>query len=327
MNTLIPFICLAFGAAINWRGLPAPLLKAFDITTNAALILLMTVIGLNIGTSPQVMGNLGTIGLNCLIISLSAITGSVILVCLAEATVMPLEKIRLQLSEENSHAAEESAVHQDAVVHAAEFQTESSFSPLIIVMPACIVIGIIAGYFWLQDMSRSILDTTLTVSLIFLYTGVGVSLGENKEVFRYIKRLGVRILFMPAAIFAGCIAGGFISGLLLCLPYNYSVISASGMGYYSLTGAFMTETFGIEAGTYGFIVNVSRDVFTVALLPLLSKISKGSPIASGAAGCMDTMLVPVTRAVGPELGMVALISGTILTFVVPVWLPVIGAVL
>ena len=313
MNTLIPFICLAFGAAINWRGLPATVLKAFDIATNAALILLMAVIGLNIGTSPQVMGNLGAIGLNCLIISLSAIIGSVILVRLAEATVMPLEKIRLQLAEENAHTADE--------------QPKTGFSPLIILMPACIVIGIIAGYFWLQDMSRSILDTALTDSLIFLYTGVGVSLGENKEVFQYIKRLGARILFMPAAIFAGCIAGGFISGLLLHLPYSYSVISASGMGYYSLTGAFMTETFGIEAGTYGFIVNVSRDVFTVALLPLLSKISKGSPIASGAAGCMDTMLVPVTRAVGPELGMVALISGTILTFVVPVWLPVVGAVL
>lgn len=327
MNTLIPFICLAFGAAINWRGLPATVLKAFDIATNAALILLMAVIGLNIGTSPQVMGNLGAIGLNCLIISLSAIIGSVILVRLAEATVMPLEKIRLQLAEENAHTAEESAESQDTVSHGSDEQPKTGFSPLIILMPACIVIGIIAGYFWLQDMSRSILDTALTVSLIFLYTGVGVSLGENKEVFQYIKRLGARILFMPAAIFAGCIAGGFISGLLLHLPYSYSVISASGMGYYSLTGAFMTETFGIEAGTYGFIVNVSRDVFTVALLPLLSKISKGSPIASGAAGCMDTMLVPVTRAVGPELGMVALISGTILTFVVPVWLPVIGAIL
>ena len=322
MNTLIPFICLAFGAAINWRGLPAPMLKTFDIATNAALIMLMAVVGLNIGISPQVMGNLGTIGLNCLIISLAAIAGSVLLVRFAEATVMPLEKIRLQLAEENAHNAGENASDTSA-----ESQTESSFSPLIILMPACIVIGIIAGYFWLQDMSRSILDTALTVSLIFLYTGVGVSLGENKEVFQYIKRLGARILFMPAAIFAGCIAGGFISGLLLHLPYSYSVISASGMGYYSLTGAFMTETFGIEAGTYGFIVNVSRDVFTVALLPLLSKISKGSPIASGAAGCMDTMLVPVTRAVGPELGMVALISGTILTFVVPVWLPVIGAIL
>ncbi len=177
------------------------------------------------------------------------------------------------------------------------------------------------------SLCRGILDTALTISLIFLYTGVGVSLGENKEVFQYIKRLGARVLFMPAAIFAGCICGGLISGLLLGLPLSYSVISASGMGYYSLTGAFMTETFGIEAGTYGFIVNVSRDVFTVALLPILSKISKGSPIASGAAGCMDTMLVPVTKAVGPELGMVALISGTILTFVVPVWLPVIWAFL
>ncbi len=327
MNTLIPFICLAFGAAVNWRGLPAKVLKFFDIATNAALILLMAVIGLNIGISPQVMDNLGTIGLNCLIISLSAIIGSVILVRLAEVTVMPLEKIRLQLVEENAHTAEESAENQDAVIRGADEQSKTGFSPLIILMPACIVIGIIAGYFWLQGMRRSILDTALTVSLIFLYTGVGVSLGENKKVFQYIKRLGARVLFMPAAIFAGCIAGGFISGLLLHLPYSYSVISASGMGYYSLTGAFMTETFGIEAGTYGFIVNVSRDVFTVALLPLLSKISKGSPIASGAAGCMDTMLVPVTRAVGPELGMVALISGTILTFVVPVWLPVIGAIL
>ena len=334
MNTLIPFICLAFGAAINWRGLPATVLKAFDIATNAALILLMAVIGLNIGTSPQVMGNLGAIGLNCLVISLSAIIGSVILVCLAEATVMPLKKIRLQLAEEsthtaeeNAHAVEESAGSQDALIQGSDEQSKTGFSPLIILMPACIVIGITAGYFWLQDMSRGILDTALTISLIFLYTGVGVSLGENKEVFQYIKRLGARVLFMPAAIFAGCICGGLISGLLLGLPLSYSVISASGMGYYSLTGAFMTETFGIEAGTYGFIVNVSRDVFTVALLPILSKISKGSPIASGAAGCMDTMLVPVTKAVGPELGMVALISGTILTFVVPVWLPVIWAFL
>ena len=327
MNTLIPFICLALGAAINWRGLPTPVLRAFDMATNAALILLMAVIGLNIGTSPQVMGNLGAIGLNCLIISLSAIIGSVILVRLAEATVMPLEKIRLQLAEENICRTEENAQSVEITQPQESHQNKSHFSPLIILMPACIAGGIIAGYFLLKDMDHNILDTLLTISLILLYTGVGVSLGENKEVFQYIKRLGARVLFMPAAIFAGCICGGLISGLLLGLPLSYSVISASGMGYYSLTGAFMTETFGIEAGTYGFIVNVSRDVFTVALLPILSKISKGSPIASGAAGCMDTMLVPVTRAVGPELGMVALISGTILTFVVPIWLPVIGAIL
>lgn len=308
MNVYVPFVCLSLGAAINWKGLPAPIIKAFDIATNAALILLMLVIGLNIGTSSEVMSNLGRIGFNCLTISLSAIAVSVLLVRLAEATVMPLEKIRLQLAAENNMQETETS--------------DSHFSPLIIIMPACIAIGILAGYFVIPNIPTAVLDITLTVSLIFLYTGVGVSLGSNKEVFAYIKRLGFRILFLPLAVFAGCLLGGLLSGLLLGVPLEWSVLSAGGMGYYSLTGAFLTENFGIEAGTYGFIVNVSRDVFTVLLLPLLTKISKGSPIASGAAGCMDTMVVPVTKAVGTELGVVALISGTILTFWVPVWLPI-----
>ncbi len=308
MNVYVPFICLAIGAAINWRGLPAGILKAFDIVTNVALIILMAVIGLNIGISPRVMSNLGSIGINCLIIALCAIAGSVTMVYLAEVSVMPLAKIQMQLAEENNINLDE--------------QQQGGFSPLVIVMPSFIVAGILAGNFIFSDISSEFLDTVLTVSLIFLYIGVGVSLGSNKEVFQYIKRLGARVLFMPAAIFIGCALGGLISGVILNMPVSWSVISASGMGYYSLTGAFLTESFGIEAGTYGFIVNVSRDVFTVALLPLLSKISKGSPIASGAAGCMDTMLVPVSKAVGPELGMVALISGTILTFLVPLWLPV-----
>ena len=308
MNAYVPFICLAAGALINWRGLPQIGLKIFDILTNTALIILMLVIGLNIGTSHEVMDNLGKIGFNCIVISFSAILFSVILVVLAEHTVMPLKKIQLKLAAENHSNSPEN--------------NESHFSPLIIIMPLCIVAGIILGYFVLSGISSQVIDTTLTVSLVFLYTGVGVSIGSNKEVFSYIRKLGFRIIFMPLAIFTGCVVGGAISGLLLGLPLQWSALSASGMGYYSLTGAFLTENFGIEAGTYGFIVNVSRDVFTVILLPILAKISKGSPIASGAAGCMDTMLVPVTKVVGAELGMVALISGTILTFVVPFWLPV-----
>lgn len=310
MNVYIPFICLAVGAAINWKGLPAPVLKAFDYCTNGALLLLMLVIGLNIGVSDKVMSNLGNIGFNCIVISLVAIAVSVFFVYLAERTIMPLEKIRLQLAAENNRL--DSQLDSNG----------SGFSPLVIIMPLCIAIGIVLGYLYMSDISPSTLSLTLTVSLIFLYTGVGVSVASNKSVFTYIKKLGFRVLFMPIAVFLGCVIGGFLSGLLLGVPVSWSTLSASGMGYYSLTGAFLTENYGIEAGTYGFIVNVSRDVFTVMLLPILSKISKGSPIASGAAGCMDSMLVPVAKVVGPELAMVALISGTILTFLVPLWLPV-----
>ena len=316
MNVYVPFICLAVGTVINWKGLPQPVLTWFDRLMNLALVVLMAVIGMNIGTSEEVMGNLGRIGASCLLISLAAIWCSVGLVVLCEKTVMPLEKIRLQM------AAESAGTMQSVGSAEAADDENSGFSPLVLVMPGFILAGILVGWLFLDGQKAAWMDTALTVSLVFLYTGVGVSLASNKSVFGYIRRLGLRILFLPLAIFLGCMLGGFLAGMVLGVPAAWSVISASGMGYYSLTGAFMTETWGIEAGTYGFIVNVSRDVFTVLLLPVLIHISKGSPIASGAAGCMDTMLVPVSRYVGPELSLVALISGTILTFVVPVWLPV-----
>lgn len=316
MNVYVPFICLALGTAAGWRGLPKPVLKAFDALTNLALFALMAVIGLNIGVSDTVMENLGSIGLRCFLISLAAVWCSVGVVWCCEKTVMPLEEIRLQLAREQRVSA--AAFDQTSEDGGAR----GGVSPLVIIMPVCIAMGIAAGYFWLRGGSLEWLDTALTVCLIFLYVGVGVSLASNKQVFGYIRRLGLRVLFMPAAIFTGCLIGGFAAGLLLHVPSEWSVLSASGMGYYSLTGAFLTENYGIEAGTYGFIVNILRDVLTVAFLPILIRISKGSPIASGAAGCMDSMLVPVSRFVGPELSMVALISGTILTFVVPVWLPI-----
>ncbi len=325
MFIYIPFLCVTLGAVISWRGLPTRVLRGSDLVMNAALMLLMTVIGLNIGLSETVMKNLGRIGIKCLLISLAAIACSVALTVLCEKTVMPLEKIRLTLLREKQEAMRQNPDAGRGALPRAENagskQEGGSFSPLLILMPIFILLGILIGYFALPKGDAAWLDTLLTVSLFFLYTGAGIILGTNKEVFTYIKKLGLRMLFLPLSIFAGCLLGGFLMGVVLDVPLKWSVLSASGMGYYSMSGAFLTEAYGIEAGVYGFIVNVSRDVFTVALLPLLVKISKGSPIASGAGGCMDTMLIPVSKAVGPELGLVALISGTITTLAVPIWLP------
>lgn len=41
---------------------------------------------------------------------------------------------------------------------------------------------------------------------------------------------------------------------------------------------------------------------------------------------MDTMLIPITKFVGAELGLVTLITGIILTFSVPVLLPILGKI-
>lgn len=310
--TWMPFVCLFIGLFFGLRDLPAKILKTIDAMINVALVVLMLTIGFHIGADDSVMSNLTSIGFHCVVISLSAIAFSVGFTVLTEKTLLPLEELRERLFLEHINLNQE--------VNLVEEENKKT-SSLIWIMPVSIIAGVLFGYFFLPESLKAALGYLLTGSLIVLYISVGISLGSNRKVFRYLKILGFKVVYLSIAIFAGSVAGGLFSGIVLGVPLHVSVISAGGMSYYSITGAYMTQMYGIEAGTYGFIVNVMREFFTVLLLPFLIKISKGSPIASGAAGNMDTMLVPVTKFVGIELGLVTLITGTILTFLVPFLLP------
>lgn len=309
----IPFLCLTIGLMVGVQNLSDSILKIVDLLVNIALIGLMLTIGANIGINDSIMSNLGTIGLNCIIIALSSIVFSVIFTVLVEKTILPLEEISRKLSSKKINVNDEVNIFEEE---------KKKMSPLIWIMPISIIVGIIFSSTMFPKKFIFILDYALTTFLIILYTSVGISLGSNRMIFNYIKVLGWKIIFLSIAIFIGSVIAGVLSGIILGLPLHISVISSSGMSYYSVTGAYMTQVYGVEVGTYGFMVNVMREFFTILLLPLLIKISKGSPIAAGAAGNMDTMLVPVTKFVGSELGLVALITGTILTFAVPVILPI-----
>lgn len=305
--TIMPFICLFFGIIIGTRNLSKETMKKIDIFTNIVIVILMTIIGMNIGINEEIISKFGKIGLNCAVISIFGIGLSIILTVMLEKTILPLEKIKNKINLENKKEIE---------------QDENEKSLLTIVIPVSVISGLIIGIFLMDKTYEIFLNYSLVISLIMLYIGVGIFLGSNLKVLKYVKEIGIKILLIPLVIVIGSILGGAIAGKILGIPINISVISAGGMGYYSLTGAFMTSKFGIEAGTYGFIVNIMREFFTVLFLPILIKISKGSAIASGGAGNMDTMLMPVTKFVGAELGLVTLITGIVLTFFVPIILPI-----
>jgi len=162
---------------------------------------------------------------------------------LPEKALLPLEELQERLASEK--------LGVDREVDIVEEENKKS-SPLLWIMPASIVAGVLFGYYLLPGTLKPFLGYLLTGSLAVLYVSIGVSLGSNRKVFRYLKVFGFKVVYLSAAIFAGSIAGGFLSGLILGLPYHISVISAGGMSYYSLTGAYMTQVYGIGAGTYGY---------------------------------------------------------------------------
>lgn len=308
--TWIPFLSLFLGFILGGQKLSKFSLKIIDKVITLTLILLMFIIGASIGINSEVMSKLVIVGFKCAILALLAIAFSVLFIYIVEKTVLPLKEIKEKMNLNRLN------IHNKVTI-----QEEKGGSHLIWIMPVSILQGILVGVFILPSDSALVISKVLTFTLVILYIGVGISLGSNRSVFKYLKMLGWKIIFISIAILLGSLVGGIIGGKILNLPYSISVMSVSGMSYYSITGAFMTNAYGIEAGTYGFVVNVMREFFTVLTLPLLTKISSGSPIAGGAAGNMDVMLAPITKFIGAELGLLALITGTILTFLVPFILP------
>ena len=316
MTWYFPFIFLGIGALFGLAKFPDRVFTFVNHVGNVALVFLMFTIGISVGADDTVIANIGVIGFQCVVIALCVLFFSVLFVFILEKTALPLEKLKAKLINEQIDADGEIDV-----------DPEQKRSPLVWAIPLCIILGAVAGYLLLPQSALGIVDKWFLISLAILYITVGIGLSQNRSVFNYIKKLGWKVVLISVAILFGSVAGGTAAGLLLNIEPHISILSASGMSYYSITGAFMTQTYGIHAGTYGFLVNVFREFFTVLLLPFLIKISKGAPIAGGAAGSMDTMLVPVTKFVGVELGFVALITGTILTFTVPFLLPVLAQLL
>lgn len=307
-----PFVCLGSGLLFGCWNLPEKVAALIDKIVNIALMLLMLFIGINVGVNDRVMSNLPRIGFNCAMICLAAIFGSVILTVLLEKTIVPLDQL----------VARAARSGDSAVAGLPSKEENTGGSSLLWMIPASICAGIVIGYLLLDSSSDAIRSKLLYGTLVILYTGVGVGMGSNKSVFKYLKELGFKVFLLAMAVFFGSVGGGVLAGMIADVPLSISLVASSGMGYYSMTGAFMTQNLGAEAGIYGFMINVMRDFFTVLLLPILIRISKGSPSASGAAGNMDTMLVPIVKLQGQEIGLVAMVVGVITSLVVPFIQPI-----
>ncbi len=319
--SIIPFICLGIGITVGVLFVKNKKLFIYtDKISTFALILLMLVIGLGIGLDKSIVDNFLRIGFNCAVIATAVIIFSVLLTFIVEKTILPLDKIDYDLIKKNTQ------INANADNELLKDEEKNKGSNLVWIMPASIIIGLIAGMLLRSIIIPSVTDFFFTAALIVLYICVGVSQGSNKEIFVYLKLIGFKIVLIPAAILIGSLIGGIVSGIMLRLPLYIPATAAAGMSFYSITGAYMTQQYGIEIGTYGFIVNIIREFLTVLTMPLLIKVSPGALIAGGAAGDMDTMLTPITKFVGIRLSLVTLLTGMILTFVVPLLLPIVSMI-
>ena len=195
-----------------------------------------------------------------------------------------------------------------------------------LILTLCLVAGWAAGA---ADLLPAALRASgvevycLYVLLFFVGLGVG---GDSASLRRFV-RVSWRGLVLPLAIAAGSILGGGAAGLLLA-AFGSGVGGVQGMavgagfGYYSLSSVLIAQLGNPQLAAVALLSNVLREVLTLIGAPLLARLfGPLGPIAAGGATNMDTTLPVISRQVDAAHVVLAVVSGIVLTLLVPFVVP------
>ncbi|WP_313165453.1 lysine exporter LysO family protein [Sedimentibacter sp.] len=185
-----------------------------------------------------------------------------------------------------------------------------------------LALGIISGLFIFPQKIYAHTGLMMDIGLCLLLFFVGIDLGSNKEIFSNLKKVGFKVLMIPAATIAGSLFGGIICSIIFKMDLFGSLAVASGMSWYTLSAIIITPV-SAELGTVAFLTNVFREILAFVFIPTIARrIGYLETIAAGAAISMDTGLPIITKNTSQELAVISFISGVIISLSVTVLVPI-----
>ena len=181
-----------------------------------------------------------------------------------------------------------------------------------------VVLGLIAGV--LFDKPFAQLDMMANGLLYLMLVLVGIQLRSSNVAMRdvLLNKTGMRI---AATVTVTAFAGGLIAGWIADVPANVSLALASGFGWYSLSGIMIGDQLGPVYGSVAFMVDLSRELVALLLIPFIIRRNAPMAIGYGGATAMDYTLPVIERTGGVHCVPVAVASGFILSLSAPLLIP------
>lgn len=187
-----------------------------------------------------------------------------------------------------------------------------------LIIVGCFALGIITGLTKL--LPTKVIDSDLSYyALCALMFCVGISIGNDSKTLKSFRQISPKFMLLPLLTIAGTLAGCLAVAWLLPERHLTSCLAiSSGLGYYSLSGIFITEMRGAELGTIALLANIIREIITLLCAPLLRKwFGPLAPISAGGATSMDTTLPIITQTAGKEFAIISIMHGFLTDFSVP----------
>ena len=193
----------------------------------------------------------------------------------------------------------------------------------MVAMIGALAVGVMIGYAGLlPGFVLARIDTLISLTLGLLLFAVGVELGLDRQVMKSLLTLRGKILFLPVGVALGSMAAARIVGLALGQTWNEGAAVGAGFGWYSLSGIMIANLHSTELGTLSFLANVMREVLAILILPWVHRFwGDFAAVAPAGATAMDVCLPLIVELAGEEIGLIAFTSGLVLTFMVPILVP------
>ena len=175
--------------------------------------------------------------------------------------------------------------------------------------------GLAYGIFGFHIPAVSLILKNTDGVLYALMFFVGISIGMHRGILSKIREYHIKIFIIPAGIIAG--------SMLLKIPVGQGTAIASGMGWYSLAGAAISELGGAKLGSIAFMSNLMREIFSFFLIPLIAlKLNDLTCIAPAGATSEDTTLPVMLKYTNEETVVLSVLNGMLCSFAVPVLISV-----
>ncbi|MDD3839948.1 MAG: lysine exporter LysO family protein [Clostridia bacterium] len=185
-----------------------------------------------------------------------------------------------------------------------------------------LILGVLTGRIFSDFEYISYLDQIVNIGLYILLFFVGIDIGKSKQVFVKIRDVGWRIILLPLAIAIGSIVGAGLAGIFVKMPFNESGAVGAGFGWYTLSSIIISDIYSERLSTVAFLANIFREVIAILIIPIICrKVGKIESIAPAGATAMDTTLPIITRNAGAEAAVLSFVTGALLSFIVPVVVP------
>ena len=195
-----------------------------------------------------------------------------------------------------------------------------------LILLGAFVLGILAG--WGRILPEEVLQAGYEMYILFaLLACVGMGIGADKRSVQSLLRMNVPGLLLPSMVGVGSLLGaGCVAVIFGIGSLREGLAVGAGFGYYSLSSILITQLHGEELGVIALLSNVFREVITLALAPVLYRYwGRLAPIACGGATSMDTTLPVIHRLVGTRLSLLSVVTGIVLSLLVPVLVPLLLA--